>query len=370
MQRSIIITLGVALLSLLLSACGKQTEETQPIRKDVTETVFASGSLEAKGMYQLTARTSGYITSLPLVEGQMVQVGQVLAVIENNENIINTQGATQLLDIAKANTEESSPQLKQAKHDIDIRKQQMDQDQRTAERYQRLWDSNSIARVEYENAQLAYENSQSSYQSAVENYQRLVRDAKQQVVSNQTNVDIYSTAMGKNQVKALIAGKVYYKFKEAGDYVNQGEVIAEIGSPDLLYAQVNVDESSISRVEPGQEAIVELNTHRDEVFRGVVKEIEPAFDEATQSFLCNIYFLDTLDFRIVNTQLQANIIVGEQKDALLIPRNYLDYGGFVQVKGQEEKTLVSTQFVSNEWVQVLSGIDEETTLVTDKILTP
>jgi len=367
MQRSIFISLSALLFALTFTSCGPQIEETQPVRKNVTETVFASGSLEAKGMYQLTARTSGYLTQLPFEEGQVVKVGQVLAVIENAENIINTQGANQLLEIAKSNTESSAPQLRQAEHDIEIRKGQMEQDKLTAERYKRLWESNSIARIDYEKAQLTYETSQRNYESALENYRRISRDANQQVVSSQTNVDIYSTAMGKNQVKAVIEGKVYRKFKEVGDYVKQGEVIAEIGSPSVMYAQVNVDESSISRIELGQEAVVQLNIDRDRTFRGVVREIDPAFDEATQSFLCNIYFLDPMDFGIVNTQLQANIIVGEQEDALLIPRNYLEHGGFVQVKGQEEKTPVTTQFVSNEWVQVTSGIDEQTTLVTQNL---
>ncbi|MEM7658651.1 MAG: biotin/lipoyl-binding protein, partial [Bacteroidota bacterium] len=223
MKRSIIISLSIVLLALILTSCGKQVQETQPIRKDVTETVFAAGALEAEGMYQLTARTSGYLTELHFDEGQIVEEGAVLAVIENNENIINTQGATQLLDIAKSNTEESAPQLRQAEYDIRIKEQQMKQDQKTAERYQRLWESNSIARVEYENAQLAYEASQSKYQSAVEQYKRLSRDAVQQVVNNQTSVNIYSTAKGKNQVKAVIRGKVYKQLKEQGDYVNQGE---------------------------------------------------------------------------------------------------------------------------------------------------
>lgn len=364
-----IISILGSLCLLFLSSCGQKTEETLPIRKDVTETVFAAGALEAEGMYKLTAQTNGYLTQLNFEEGKIVEKGTVLAVIENNENVINTKGASELLDIAKSNTSATAPLLKQAEHEIEISLQKMEQDKKTEARYKRLLESKSIARVEYENALLAYQTSKSSYESALENYKRLKKDAEQQVVNNQTNTEIYATLMGKNKVKAVIRGKVYEKYKEVGDYVRQGDVIAQIGSPEVLYAKVNIDEANISRIKTGQEAVIQLNTDKEKKFKGKVKEIKPTFDEASQSFICKIYFQDTLDFQIVNTQLQTNIIVGEQKDALLIPRNYIDFGGYVQVKGQEEKTKVSTQFISNEWVQVLSGIDEHTTLVTANLIT-
>lgn len=369
MKRSIILhSIGAICLSLMLFSCGQPTAETKPVIKDVTETVFASGSLVAEGMYSLTAQTTGYLTQLSFEEGDIVDKGQVLAVIENNENIINTQGASELLSIAKSNTDASAPLLRQAEYDIQIKKEKMEQDKVTEARYKRLLESQSIARVEYENALLNYNSSQKNYQSALENYQKLKRDAEQQVVNNQNNVDIYSSQLAKNKVNAVIRGKVYKKYKEIGDYVRQGDVIAEIGNPELLYAEVNIDESNISRIVPGQQAVIQLNTDKEKRYEGVVKEIDPSFDASTQSFVCKIHFTEELEFKIVNTQLQTNIIIGEQQNALLIPRNFLDYGGYVQIKGVEGKTKVTTQFVSNEWVQVLSGIDENTTLITANVL--
>lgn len=365
---NIITILGIILMISFFS-CGQETEETKPVRKDVTETVFAAGSLEAEGMYSLTAQTNGYITQLNFDEGHIVQKGNVLAVIENHENIINTKGASELLDIAVSNATDNAPLLQQAENEINISKQKMEQDKKTEERYKRLLETNSISRVEYENALLAYNTSRTNYQSAVENYKKLKRDADQQVVNNQTNTEIYSTLMSKNKVKAVVRGKVYKKYKEVGDYVRQGDVIAEIGSPEELYARVNIDETNISRIKTGQEAEIQLNTNKGQNYKGIVKEIQPSFDEATQSFICKIYFLDSLDFNIVHTQLQTNIVVGEQKNALLIPRNYIDFGGYVQVKGETQKTKVTTQFISSEWVQVLSGIDEHATLITDNLIT-
>jgi HlyD family secretion protein len=361
---SLIIT---AVLAIVLSSCGKPIAETKPIRKDVNQTVFASGVLEADQMYKLTAQSSGYLTELNIREGDIVAQGQFLAEIQDKDQQINVQGASQLLEIAQNNASASGPLLTQAQANIDIAKEKMEQDKKVADRYARLWKSNSIAKIDYENALLAYQTSKGNYEIAVDNYKKLQEDARQQVISNQTSTKLHQSAKGKTRIEAVVSGKVYKKHKELGDYVRPGDVIAEIGSPELIYAMVNIDESNISKVKVGQEAVIQLNTNKNNYYRAEVKEILPAFDEASQSFLCKLYFTDSLDFKIINTQLQTNIMVGGQQNALLIPRNYLDFGGNVQIKGEKGKTKVETQFVSSEWVQVLSGIDENTVLITDNI---
>jgi hypothetical protein len=128
-----------------------------------------------------------------------------------------------------------------------------------------------------------------------------------------------------------------------------------------------VDEANIGRIKVGQEAIIQLNTNQEKTYKASVKEIYPSFDDATQSFICKLSFTDRLDFTIVNTQLQSNIIVKTTRNALLIPRNYLDPGGYVKVKGRKEKVKVVTKFVSNDWVHVIIGIDENTMLITENL---
>jgi multidrug efflux pump subunit AcrA (membrane-fusion protein) len=162
------------------------------------------------------------------------------------------------------------------------------------------------------------------------------------------------------------AGKVYRKYKEVGDFVRQGESIALIGDPKELYARVSIDEQSIDQVKVGQEALIELNINEKKQYQGKVSEILPAFDDTSQSFVAKITFSDTLDFGIINTQLQANIIVETLENALLIPRRFLGYGQEVLVKGEEEPTKVETKIVSSKWVHVVSRLDENTVIVAQK----
>jgi HlyD family secretion protein len=351
----------------LLASCGKKTQETTPIRKDVIETVFASGILEAKNTYTLKAQTDGYLTAVNFEEGNFVSVGKVLAVVDNKESGLNQESAKELYDIAQSNTQNNAPALLQAQYSIQINKQKMEQDLVQVQRYQKLWDSNSVAKIDFENAELQYKNSKSMYESSLEFYKQLKVQANQQVVSNKVAKDVNSVVQNKNQIKAVKSGKVFKKYKQIGDYVTRGEAIALIGESTNIYAKVNIDETNIGKIKIGQEALVQLNTNKDKTYKATVAEIYPTFDEATQSFICKITFNEPLDFTIVNTQLQSNITVGVNKNALLIPRNFVDFGGNVQIKGQKEKVKITTKFASSNWVQVLSGISDNTVLVTENL---
>ena len=353
--------------AILLSSCGKKTEETKLIVKDVTETVFASGALEAYETYSLTAQSDGYLIDVAFKENDLVKVGQVLAVIENKQKTLNTENANALYEISQKNSSPNSAVLTQAKNNIAIAKEKMDFDSLQAVRYKKLFESNSVAKADYENIVFQYQNSKGNYKNALENYKLQKQQTVEELVINKTQKNVNAVISGYNQIRALSAGKVYNKLKQKGDFVRTGDVIAIVGDANLMFAKVSVDESSISKVKVGQEAVIQLNTNSDKSYKGNVTEILPSFNEETQSFICKIYFSDNLDFKVANTQLQVNIITGINKHALLIPRNYLAYGNLVTVKGIKTPVKVKTKFVSNEWVQVLSGIDENTIIVTDNI---
>jgi multidrug resistance efflux pump len=363
MKNYFIITVSV----FLLASCGKKTQETKPIRKDVIETVFASGILEAKNTYTLKAQTDGYLSAVNFEEGNFVSAGKILAIVDNKESGLNQESARELYSIAQNNAQNNAPALLQAQNAINLNKQKMEQDYVQYQRYKKLWDSNSIAKVDFENTELQYKTSQSNYESSLENYKQLKIQANQQVISNKVVRDVNSVALNKNQIKAVKSGKVFKKYKQIGDYVTRGEAIALIGEPTNIYAKVNIDESNIGKIKLGQEALIQLNTNKEKTYRATVAEIYPAFDDATQSFICKLTFNEPLDFTIVNTQLQSNITVAVTKNALLIPRNFVDFGGNVQIKDQKEKVKITTKFASSDWVQVLSGINDNTILITENV---
>lgn len=357
----------IIISAVVLASCGKKTEETSPILKDVTEIVFAAGVLEANNTYDLTAQTDGYLSAINFSEGDIVKAGTVLATVENRENNFNTESANALYQIAQSNTQNNAPALAQAKSNLLTAKVKLQTDSAQAMRYKTLFEKNTVSKTEYENMWLQYITSQNNYASAQENYKLVQQQAEQQLISNKASKEIKQTLFGNNQIKAVVGGRIYKKQKQAGDYVRKGDVIATIGDANVLYAKVNVDESNISKIKVGQPCIIQLNTQKEKNYNGTVAEIFPAFDEASQSFICKLFFTDSLNFKITGTQLQANIKTATRQNVMLIPRNYLGLDGTVQIKGKKEPTKIETSVYSNEYVEVVSGISTGDVLVTEKL---
>ncbi|MCF6181717.1 HlyD family efflux transporter periplasmic adaptor subunit [Lutibacter sp.] len=358
-------TIFLLISLILISSCGKITTETKPIRKNVTETIFASGILVPEDQYNLTSLSDGYIKKLDIEEGDIVTKNQLLAIVDNEQNIISAKSSVDLLTIAKANTNPNAPALKQAEINVELAKQKLLQDQKQAERYKKLYKLNSVSKLEYENVLLNLDNSKTNFLSLQENYKLLKQQADQQLIIQKSQKEVDNVSENYNKIKAIVGGKVYELKKELGDYIRKGDVIAVIGNPEKLYALLSIDESNISKVKLHQQVIIQLNTQVKKNYKGKVTEIYPAFDKQTQSFYCKIEFEDILDFKISGTQLQGNIIIENKNNALVIPRNYLSYSNKVKLKGGDE-IAVEIGFISNDWVEIIHGLDENTVIIADK----
>lgn len=351
----------------LFFSCSKSKEQAVfPIHKDITETVFASGVLDADQKYSLTAQTDGYLLHVAFSDGDFVKLNQILAVVDNKTNTANFLASKEQLQIAKFNTTDQAPALQQLKSNIEFAEVKLKQDQNQALRYKKLYENNSVAKVEYENMQLTYENSEANLKSLKQQYEALKLQAKQQELSQNAANAINWANTDFNKIRALTAGKVLKRFKQTGDYVKKGDVIATIGNTNSIIAKVNVDENSIAKVKVGQKALVKLNVKKDVLYQATVTEILPMFDESTQSFICKIAFDKPLDFAITGTQLEANIMVAQKQNALLIPRGYLSFGNKVKLKGKDEAVVVKPGIVSTEWVEILEGLTEKDELASLK----
>ena len=68
---------------------------------------------------------------------------------------------------------------------------------------------------------------------------------------------------------------------------------------------------------------------------------------------------------MLGTQVQANIIIKNKDNVLVIPRNYLGFGNTVLVKSDGE-VKVETGFISNDWVEIINGINEHSVIQAEK----
>jgi len=352
----------IIIIVLTLFSCGK-SEEIQPINQDIKELVFASGQLEWDDSYNLTAQTDGVIQNANFEVGNTVTKGKTIATLDNEINKINAQTSQEQLVISNENVTSNAPALTQLEQNIQFAESKYLQDKKNAERYERLNQQNIGSKVEYENAQLAVKNSLSNLNSLRKQYRVILQQAKQQQIATKGQLKSNQVVKNYNSIIVTESGTIIKKLKNNGDYIKKGEVIATIANQSKVEAVLNVDENSIGKVKLGQTVFIKLNTNKNTILNGKVSEILSAFDQQTQSFICKVTFEKPIENSLFGTQLEANILVGEKKNALLIPRNYVGFGNKVNIKGKEESVIIKPGIISTEYVEVLDGVTKDDVLL-------
>ena len=342
-----------------MSGCSK-APETRPVVQDIRELVFASGQVAWKDTWNLVAQTDGILEKLDLETGDEVKAGQLLGRVSNPANAENLKTAALQVQLAEKG---SGPLEQQIRQDIVFAEQKYDQDRRQRERYQRLYEKQSVSLQEYENMKLAEEGSLAQLKGLKEQLLAVTLQNRQALASARNQQANSRIQHSYNELRAPESGKVIEKFKFQGDYVRRGDVLATVADPDRLEIILNVDESSIGKVKQGQTVFVRLNTDKEKVYTGRITGIVSAFDPASQSFICKAILDDSTAKPLYRTQLEGNILVGGKEAALLVPRNMVGYGNTVRVKGKEQPVVIKTGIVSTDYVEVLGGLSPDDILL-------
>jgi multidrug resistance efflux pump len=362
-MRNIVILLVIAII---LVACGTKTPPVTPKRDKVVETVFASGAIDANTRYHLTAQVDGYLTNVSFVEGNPVAPNDVFAVISNPGNESNATAAEMQLAIAVSNLSDNAPAIQELKANIKLAEEKREQEEKNLKRYRSLRSSNSVSALELENAELAYSTATANLSALKEKLRLSKQQAAQAEISQRALKEVNETLSGYNKVRVPVAGTCVKVFKKNGDFVKKGDMIAEIADLKSLVAKLNVDETVVQRVQIGQQALVSLNVSERKIEKARVQKVYPLYDDASQSYICDLVFDSIPSFSLVGTRLEANIIVGEKENALLVPRVYLSYSNTIHVKGEDSPRPVKVGIKGTEWVEILEGLDGNEELIMHK----
>ena len=356
MTRQLVYLTILALLS--ITACKPKYDEATPKVAPVTEAVFASGVIEPKDAYIVTSLSDGFIIHSYVVENDVVKDGQQLFRLDNRQQNTQVNIAKTNVEFAKINADNNSPALLQIKAQIAAAKIKMQTDSVNLLRYEHLYTTHSVSKQDLDNARLNYQSSLSNYTAAIENYKATTNKVTQDLSITRSQLQ---NAMAGNQYYELVAtgpGKVYQIFKKQGDLARKGDQIAQLGNPDSIVINLDVDEGSISKVQLGQRVLVELNTEKNKTYEALVSKIYPHFNDKSQSYKVEARFLKEMPGLISGTQLQANIITNRKENALLIPHIYVMPGNKVLLKKDDkiDTTTITTGIVSDQWIEVLSGL--------------
>ncbi|MDX2305383.1 MAG: efflux RND transporter periplasmic adaptor subunit [Microscillaceae bacterium] len=354
----------IFLLTISLVACRSE-QESQPGRRDLTDAVFANGYLESNQQYLVTSTIEGYLKESFVDENDTVSQGQVLFRLSNEIAQNQVENAAENLRFAQENLNPNAPTLQQVRIQISQTRNKLSVDSANYARYADLIKTRAVSQVDFEKAKLAYENSKEDIKVLEKNLAELEREYALQASNARADLNIQNQNNQYYSLSSELEGKVLRIFKKNGELVKKGETLAEIGAGRLII-RLFVAEEDINRIQLGHKAIIELNTEKGTFYEARIAKIYPAFNEEEQAFEVEAVFEKELPHFKSGTQLQANIIILQKKNALLIPTTYLLPGDSVLVKDQKKKKAVKVGIRSLEWAEILEGLTENDRLIIPK----
>lgn len=341
-------------LLLLLLSCNGEEEKTKPVLTSITESVYASVTIQPDSLYEAYAIVNGILDQNLVEEGEMVNKGTPLAQIINSSPELNARNAKLALELARNNYEGNSTVLAGIRDEINAARLKLTNDSINYFRQKKLWQQEIGSKAEYDARELAYELSQNSLQLLKNKYERSKNELETQLRQAENNYRNSLITTTDFTVKSKINGKVYSLHKEPGEIVSTSQSVASVGSADKFVIDMLVDEVDIVKIREGQQVLVTLDAYEDRIFTARVSKIYPKKDEQNQTFKVEALFEEPPKVLYPGLSGEANIIIAYKEKALVIPRQYLINGN--TVKTEDEIVKVEPGLQSIDSVEILSGL--------------
>jgi len=355
--RNIMPGAAVLLLTLTFVACSGEREAVSAAPETVSnvsvisaqaatvpDVVEAVGTLRAAQTSQLAAQMMGNIVEIRVREGDRVQRGQVLAVIDEAQ-------PRAALDRATAAELAAQQEIIGSESDFVLA-------EATFQRYQTLYDKKSVSPQEFDEIKARYQAAQARREIARAG-QAQARAALQQS----------HTALGYTHIVAPFDGLVTEKKADVGTLASPGMPIFTVEDLRHYRLEANVNESDLRYVRQGQQLPVVVDALGDRQLKGRVVEIVPAADPASRSFLVKVELPSDPSLRS-GLFGRAQFTRGE-RSALLIPRSSVVERGQLQgIYVLDQNRIAGLRYItlgrpSAGQVEVLAGLQASETLVAD-----
>ena len=358
-MKSVTYILSLGVLVLLQSCSGKET--ATPKKIDLEEAVFASGTMEQENTYLLSANVDGVLRSLDVKEGQRIEKGQHIASINNSIQTNQVYDAEVAYRDAFSSALPNSPELQNSALQVEQAKKQLHFDKQNYQRYKELYELKSVSKLEFEKYELQYKASQSNLKSLEEGYDDLQSDLKLHAERNRVQLNTQKDKLSDYFITAEQTGIITDLYKKQGELVRKGETIAQIASGDFI-VKLFVAEDDIVKVNLGKSVALSINTYPHKVFTAKVSKIHPGFNANEQSYIVEATFDEFPQKMFNGTQLQANIAIDKRDDVMVVPTSFIEKGQMVTLESGEEKH-IKTGSRTNEWTEVISGLNENDILI-------
>ena len=236
-----------------------------PTRGPAIEAIYATGTVEPTVMLPIAPRTGARLVDLNADEGASVRKGQVLARLDDADLTSTVEELEARARYARAQHERSEDLVRKG----------------------------FVAKAESDRTR-----------SELDAAEAAVRRARSQ-----------------RDYMALTApadGLIIKRDGERGQFIAAGQAVFFLSCYAPLRVSAEVDEEDIGRVRVGQKVVLRADALPGEVHDGKVKEITPKGDPVARSYRVRIELADPQRFKVGMT-VDANLIVAQREDALLVP---------------------------------------------------
>ena len=352
-------------LLIISSIACKHAATIHPQKKDIVETVYASGKIIADSEYSVYALSPGTIVKKLIREGDSVKANQILYLIKHDAQNAKLDAAQNAYSIAQTNLSEQSRILNDLKIAVETAGTKLINDSLQYFRLLNLWKENIGTKSALDNAYNAYVISQNQKKSAIEKYHATQNDLKVTLNNLHSQLSAAQNDLDNYYIKSSNAGTIYKTYKEEGEAVKANDVMAMIGKTNNRIIKLAIDQQDIDRVKIGQEVLLKIDVTGNTVYTATIQRIYPTMNEADQTFRVDAVFKQSANQPFIHSSVEANIIIQKKNQVLVVPRNAVLNNDSLKIKenGEIKTIAVKTGIKTLNDVEVLNGLSENSEII-------
>ena len=257
-------------------------------RPALQQYISAEGKLEARPGAEMdvgsamTARIERFLVN----EGDHVDKGQVIAVLDSKDLAARLRQAEAELAVAKAKRDEVAAgardeEIKQAQAELQRAQSEQVQAEKEFQRIGQLRKDNFVSQATLDKAESVYKVTTAKVAEADEHLRLLQSGPSRetlalheaQVSQAMANVHYVRSLLDKTRIVSPIGGVLIERYLDVGEVVMPEKPIAAIADTSQLRINAEVDETDAGRLHLGDPVEVTAYAYPGKVYRGRVEEI-------------------------------------------------------------------------------------------------
>ena len=283
------------------STAAIQYDTTTAFTSSIQKTSVVTGTVIPEDEVEIKPQLNGIISEIMVEEGDMVNNGDLIAIIKVVPDERSVYGAQSQVNAAELNVKNAERQMQRAEE---------------------LFSKQIISQQEYEDAELRFNTAKENLQAA-QNDLEIIRKGS-----------VSGSSTANTNIRATITGTILEIPIKLGDQViaansfNSGSTVAIIADLNKMIFEGQVDEAEVGKLEVGQDLSVSMAAIPDKDFQARLKFVAPKGTEAGGAVQFKIeadLTLDESSFIRAGYSANGSLVVDNRQDIMVIAEALLQF---------------------------------------------